>query len=142
MSASTELTKGQRRRRNERLRREQQRWWDDKMGTLPRHLANAWGERNTRPEEFGNGASWERAPEHMVDYDECPSLNDGALRKLSKAAGAARACERNVQIAELKAKYPDKWDKRGGAKWIASQETEDGNPISERTVRGYFRART
>jgi hypothetical protein len=76
----------------------------------------------------------------MVACDESLGLNDDALKKLSKSAGASRTHERNTRIAELEAKYPDHWGKRSGAKFIAARETEDGSPTSERTVRGYFRS--
>lgn len=132
------LTKGQRRRRNERWKREQQDWWDKTMGPMPDHLIG-WpdGERNI-PQNPPTEA-WERAPSHMVEHDECPSLDAGALRQLSQASASARGNERAIRIAELKARYPDIWGKRGAAKVIASLETEGGSPLDERTVRKYFR---
>jgi hypothetical protein len=81
---------------------------------------------------------WERAPSHMVEYDEgYIGLNTKKLAKLSAKASASRTDERNQQIIELKNKYPRHWGKRGGAGFIARSETKKGNPISERTVRGY-----
>lgn len=99
------------------------------------------------PPEVGNNLDgppeplqpWESAPPQMVDYDECPSLKEGELKRLSRKAGVSRTEERDKKINELKLKYRNHWGTRSGAKYIAGSETDTGDPISERTVQEYFR---
>jgi hypothetical protein len=135
------LTKSQRRRARERQQKELARQWQETMGPapeLPRDLEMLLG-RNIpeQPPEPIN--PWERAPSHMVDYDECPGLNAEALARLSEKAGDRRTDERSQRINDLRLKYPNHWGKRGGAKYIALTESDTGDPISERTVLNYFK---
>ncbi|MBR0671725.1 hypothetical protein [Neoroseomonas soli] len=105
---------------------------------MPTHLVG-WPGAEGNLEKHKPAEAWERAPSYLVQAGECPCLDAHALQELTQASGRARAQERTVRIAELKAKYPDFWGKRGTAKVIASLETADGNPLMERTVRKYFR---
>lgn len=137
------LTKSQRRRARERQQKELARHWQETMGPapeLPRDLEMLLG-RNIPDQPPEPIDPWERAPSHMVDYDEQPSLNKEALNQMSESAAARRTRERLAQIAELKAKYPKLWGMRGAAKTIASLETDDENPLSERTVQKYFKGK-
>src|SRR5664280_2480982 len=109
------------------------------MGPAPSlapELATSLGNNIDRPSD---SASWEKAPAHMVDYDECPSLKTDELKRITGLAAVDRSDERDAQASALKLKYPDLWNKRSGAKIIASLETEEGNPLSERTVQRLFK---
>jgi hypothetical protein len=109
------------------------------MGRIPeftKEFEAALG-RNLDPSE--KQAPWERAPSHVVEYDECIDLNRALLAGMSKKAGEARTEERVQRISDLRLKYQHRWGKRGAAKQIASFETEAGNPLSERTIQKYFR---
>ena len=132
------LTKSQHRRANQRRRKQSGKPFDD-MGPAPAltlELAISLGNNLDRPSD---SAPWEKAPAHVVDYDECPSVKTDELKRISARASNSRTRERNVRIGELKLKYQRLWGKRGAAKVIAQRETDDENPLSERTVQGYFK---
>jgi hypothetical protein len=139
--AGAGLTKSQRRRENERLRRQGKKDFEENMGPMPEHVIRFLStvEPNIHAMPAGQQQSWERAPAHTVDYDENPEVNTEVLARMSKSAGDSRTAERNLRISELKLKYLADWNQRGVAKKIASLETEQGNPLSERTVQNYVK---
>jgi hypothetical protein len=129
------LTKSQRRRSNQRYRKEVERRFREEMGPapeLPADLEDALKKHGNLDKPLDD-EPWEKAPPHMVDYDECPGLNEGALKKLSKAGNDARVDMRDDQIGDLKKRYPSKWGKRSGAKYISEREG-----VPERTLQRWF----
>lgn len=139
--AGAGLTKSQRRRENERLRRESEQLFEENMGPIPEHIIRFMSaiDPNNHPVPAEQRQPWERAPAHTVVHDEYPGLNTEVLAEMSKSAGDNRTAERNLRISELKLKYLADWNQRGVAKKIASLETEQGNPLSERTVQNYVK---
>jgi hypothetical protein len=133
------LTKGQRRRANQRRRKQSAILWEETMGPVPEHIEQFFKSVEPNITTIERGEPWENAPPHMVDYDECPGLNTDALTRLNEKASVSRTQERNQQISELKAKYLNYWGKRGGARFIAKAETDTGSPITGRTVQKYFK---
>jgi hypothetical protein len=136
------LTKSQRRRRNEKMRKQQQKLLDEifefRPQVAPERRAYFLDNSNTRP--FEEQAAFERAPAHVVEYGEdYIGLDNAVLRRMTNAATEKRIEEKLLRVRELKAKYPELWGKRGTPKIIASHETDEGNPLSERTVQGYFK---
>jgi hypothetical protein len=141
MMAGRGRTKSQRRRDNERRRKAADRLIEEIMGPMPEHIKRfaSIGGNLKDPTPIDQLEAWQRAPLHVVEYDECPDLDRAVLARMSESASESRTQERLLQARELKAKYRHLWGKRGTPKIIASLETEEGNPLSERTVQRYFK---
>jgi hypothetical protein len=135
------LSKGQRRRANERQRKQAERLFAETMGPMTEAVTRFMDkvEPNVCPMPAEQQEAWERAPSHTVIYDECPSLNTAVLADMAKAAGDSRTTETEATISELRLKYPAYWGRRARAGTIARRETNSGNPLSERTVQNYFK---
>jgi hypothetical protein len=132
MMEQKRLTKSQRRRANERARKAQDRWWDENMGPAP-PLDDELGRNIDETPEV-----WQRAPAHVVDTENL-AVDRSAMAQLSRQGNASKASESEARASELKLRYPNHWGRRGGAGFIARKENDAGNPISERTVRNYFK---
>lgn len=65
-------------------------------------------------------------------------INSAAIASRADTANVKRADTREVKADALRQEYPNHW-KRGGAKFIAMTETENGNKITARTVTGYIK---
>jgi hypothetical protein len=139
--ANAGLTKSQRRRENERLQREAEQLFEEIMGSPSAAVVDFLNtvEPNILPGPAGQQQAWERAPAHTVIHDESPGLNTRVLANMSDLASESRTAESKLRISELRLKYPADWGQRGRAKKIAMLETEQGNPLSERTVQNYFK---
>lgn len=126
---------------SQRIRREKARWFNKTIGAIPASLASAFDgiPGNIVPLDPSQLTPEERAPAHVVKYGEVPIFNDAALENIRAKSSNDKRNERDHQIATLKLKYREIWGKRSEAKRIAALETEDGNPLSERTVQRYFK---
>lgn len=134
------LTKGQRRRRNEQQRKDQAASWQRTMGQNPDHKRNAFRDIESNVGRVAHDP-WERAPDHVVDKVECPSLNQATLRSMAQRAGEERSLARSDRIAEMERLYPDLFGARGKAKEVADRWNRDSDDsLSVRTVQEYFRA--
>jgi hypothetical protein len=136
----TGLTKGKRRRANQRRRKQLDALWEETMGPMPEDLKQYMASHEGNiPKTPVQQDAFERAPSHMVEYDESSvGLNSEKLADLSAKASRSRTIERDKRISDLRLQYQKHWSKRGGAGRIARSETKAGNPISERTVQRYF----
>lgn len=139
-------TKGRRRRANERVRKAAQEFWNTQVGETPEYIRRGQSELgfNLDPliEPDDEFARMTRAPSHRIVVDNVTGdwyWNETTTKKLTDAGNAGNGKNRADAIKELQGKYPELWDKRGKAKVIASIETEEGNPITERTIQTYFR---
>lgn len=139
MHTLDKLTKGQRRRRNARLKREESRWFRETIGPLPSYLSAGHVAPNIFPRDPSQLTPEERAPSHVVDWSEEPTINDDIMSALRQRSAQSRRRELLTVIGELKLKHCKYWGQRSRAKLIASLETENGNPISVRTVQRYFK---
>ncbi len=139
--AKAALTKSQRRRENERRRILAAKPFQEEIGARSARTAElvaALGS-NLAATPLEQLEPWEKAPAHLVDYDEQPSLKVEELNRMSRLASEKKRDERDVAIGELKLRYRNLWGKRGAARIIAQRETRDENPLSERTVQNYFK---
>jgi hypothetical protein len=138
------LTKSQRRRANERNRKKVAKLYSPPSGQIamaddPKRFLEA--NSNLLPRDPEDIEPFERAPPHTLEFSEdFIGVSSEKVRGLARTAGARRTAEREQQISDLKARYPQWWGRRSGAKNIASLEAEAGNgPFSERTIQKYFK---
>lgn len=134
------LTRSARRRKNERIKKAAIEALEKGLGPKPAYIIE-WEEKigpNIADIDERQLSPAERAPPHMVDNDEHPSINAQNVKALSNSASEARQERKNSDIDFLQKVYSNYWGKRGRAKAIASLETQAGRPISERTIRDYF----
>src|SRR5271163_1766349 len=108
---TAKLTKSQRRRANERRRKQADRLFHDTVGPMPEYPKELLTALGSNLESPLARESWEKAPAHLVDYDEHPSLKDDELVRMSRLASNSRTQKRSAQISKLKLKYPDQWGK-------------------------------
>jgi hypothetical protein len=134
------LTKGQRRRANERRRKKAAEHFLA-AGPMPAYTAEflRYIKSKSNLDRPLEKEPWMKAPAHMVEYDEWPSLKKSEVGRLSRAGCEGQVGKRDDQISDMKFQYSRYWGKRGGAKKIAERERASGNPISERTILRYFR---
>ncbi len=133
-----QLTKTQKRRASRKRPKKAAKLFEQAMGPrrqIPEELIIAFGVNTncpaTPPDEK---QPWERAPDHMVVWDEDPGLDRAAQIRLTATASESRTYESDLRAGELKLKYPQYWSKRGGAGFISRAEAKAGTPIPERTV--------
>lgn len=142
MPSTVKLSKPQRRRRNKKARRETDRWFDNTIGPIPAEIAAAFDDLpiNIEPSAVDQLTPEERAPSYMVDYsDEVPTFKKEVLAGVRSESAGARRDTRDDTIADLKSRYRNLWGKRGGAKIIASLETERGIKTYVRTIQRYIK---
>ena len=132
-------TKSARRRANERKRKAAAANFAAELGPVPDHIRQAAKDLCDNTSQDLRQEPFERAPAHMVDYDEYPTINKSALREISKAAADERSLSRAETKSELKRLYADIWGTRGSPKLISKMHEEAGQgKISERTIRQYM----
>lgn len=109
------------------------------MGPQPDYLARAPFGYNLEGDLYGQDA-WERAPPHVVVFDESPAVIQEALEEMSRNAGSERRRDKAERIARMKSLYADIWGKRGTAHIVVKRWREAGeDEISVRTVQAYFK---
>jgi len=80
----------------------------------------------------------------MVEWDEhCPTIDSEKQKKLSQEGNKAKSKKRDVRAIEIEHEHSRDWHRRGGAKRIAAEETDQDpeDPVSVRTVQRYIRSK-
>lgn len=133
-------TKSARRRANERLRKQSAVDFAKQFGPLPDYLLAAAATLGSNTDIYIPSDSWERAPAHVVVYDECPDLNRVNLRLIAQSAAEERSLKRGERISQLRLLCGDVWGMRGKAHVVQERWNKAGEgPISIRTIQQYFR---
>lgn len=133
-------TKSKRRRANERQRKALQAKFDEELGPIPYYILEA---AETLPQNTGTISgqdNWERAPPHVVEWDEFPAVDKGKLVEMSQAAASERSRERAERISQMKSMCHDIWGQRGAAHIVAKRwRDSDEEEVSIRTIQQYIR---
>lgn len=84
-------TERERRKAREREGEEQAIQFEQELGPLPTHIEELFASVASNTGSLEPQDSFERAPKHVVDYDECPSVDRGVMTQISTIAGEARS---------------------------------------------------
>lgn len=137
------LKKSQRRRRNQRRRDALNAEFASKIGAFDEYLTWAAGELGSNIDLSAMDACaepWERAPLHVLQRDECPSVDPQTMTDLSRAAASERSLDRAERVRTLRALCTDIWGKRGASRFAKERyRKETGETISIRTVQQYMK---
>lgn len=82
--------------------------------------------------------AWEKAPNHIVINDECPTIDEEALAAMSLSSAEERDRDLRERLTRMKAMCRDVWDQRGSAHVIVKRWRDAGeDEVSMRTVQRY-----